>query len=325
MDQASVNFNRLLLGGRARETVKIVNKEFIPFSFAFDKASFQTEGQQPVLTVSPLAGVVGPGASFPVEVVFKPNEEKTFNYNVVCNVKRKAQPVVLNVKGEGYKIHAELALEDSATGRTQRILNAGVPEQLDFGPLQVHEKRSYTLVLSNKGSFNFDYVWQVKPNRGTVVVGDRMGDTPPYVSISTLQGVAEQDKEVQITIEYAPLETHVLDGTQLKMLIPSGPGESSYVIVLSGQSLRPRLDFSFQAHDFGPCFVKRGGGITAGEPSSPSRGKVPHEKVDLIVTNRDTQDHQLSTTFARTPYLEVDLQASMIERGQSIRVPIIFT
>jgi hypothetical protein len=52
--------------------------------------------------------VVGPNSSFPIDVLFKPVEEAAVGYNIVCKVKRKAQPLALKVKGEGYKIHAQL-------------------------------------------------------------------------------------------------------------------------------------------------------------------------------------------------------------------------
>merc|ERR1719502_842568 len=100
-----------------------------------------------MLSVVPRSGVVGPGASFPVEITFTPTEERYFNYNVVCNVKRQAQPIILNVKGEGYKIHTKLVLEENERGA--RELLPGVKEVLDFGTLQVQEKRTFTLRLSS--------------------------------------------------------------------------------------------------------------------------------------------------------------------------------
>jgi hydrocephalus-inducing protein len=52
-----------------------------------------------------MSGVVAPQSSIPIEILFQPKYELTYNYNLTCNVKRKARPLVLNVKGEGYKIH----------------------------------------------------------------------------------------------------------------------------------------------------------------------------------------------------------------------------
>lgn len=109
------------------------------------------------------------------------------------------------------------------------------------------------------------------------------------------------------------------------MLIPSGPGESSYTLELSGRARRPNVDFSVTRHDFGPCFVKRGGATTAGEPASPSRGNTPYERLDLVVTNRDLNDCLLSTTWQKQPHLDVHLVASMIGAGESLTIPIIFT
>ncbi len=57
------------------------------------------------LTVTPMSGVVPPQGQIPIEVLFQPKYELAFNYNLICNVKRKARPLVLNVKGEGCKIH----------------------------------------------------------------------------------------------------------------------------------------------------------------------------------------------------------------------------
>jgi hydrocephalus-inducing protein len=92
---------------------------------------------------------------------------------------------------------------------------------------------------------------------------------------------------------------------------------------LAGHARRPTVDFSVSAHDFGPCFVRKG--VSASEPTSPTRGNVPFEQLDLIITNRDNMDHWLSTAFQKTPFLDVQLVPSMIEAGSTLTVPIIFT
>jgi hypothetical protein len=57
--QPFINFGRLLLGGKARETLKLVNKEHIPFSFNFDKASYghQPGEDAPTIFINPEQGV----------------------------------------------------------------------------------------------------------------------------------------------------------------------------------------------------------------------------------------------------------------------------
>ena len=107
------------------------------------------------------------------------------------------------MKGEGYKIHAGLHVKDG------QVLHAGVKEVVDFGSnLQVHEKRSVTLILKNNGSFNFDFLWQII-YQGKKIGGYNASETiarrsvlPPYISISQMQGVAPQEGEVEFNIEY---------------------------------------------------------------------------------------------------------------------------
>ncbi|CAD7939993.1 unnamed protein product [Amoebophrya sp. A120] len=344
--QPFLNFGRLLLGGKARETLYIVNKEHIPFSFNFDKASYghQPKGVEanpmdtlvkaPTIFISPEQGVVGPNSSFPVDVLFRPAIEEAVSYNVVCKVKRKEQPLALKVKGEGYKIHAQLLVKESM----DRLLHPGVKEIVDFGSnLQVHERREAKLVLKNSGSFNFDFVWQIiyqgkKLTDNGSTQARRSAALPPYLTISQMQGVAPQEGEVEFTVEYAPLESHTLDGCILKLLIPSarqgpnrgGVDESCYLVELSGRARRPQVDFSFHNYDFGYCFIDKRAGATVAGDSMGSKKDQCFKKVDLVVTNRDVSDCLLSTTFQRTPYLDVQLDQSMIEAGQSMVVPVIF-
>eukprot|EP00928_Gymnodinium_smaydae_P044401 TRINITY_DN29620_c0_g4_i1.p1 TRINITY_DN29620_c0_g4~~TRINITY_DN29620_c0_g4_i1.p1 ORF type:complete len:3072 (+),score=826.41 TRINITY_DN29620_c0_g4_i1:896-10111(+) len=334
IDRPSVNFNRLLLGATAREKVHIINKEHIPFVFSVSKASYEGEGEA-VLAISPSQGVVGPGASFPIEVSFVPREEKAYNFNVVLDVKRRAQPLTLNIKGEGYKIHTKLVVVEKE--QEDRVLHPGVREQLDLGSMQVQDRRKITLRLTSPGyeaaagaadaagdeerpGVSYNFVWQVRSSRGELL-GVPTAWAPPYLSITPMQGVAAQGVETEIQVEYAPAEAHVLDGTVLRMLLPSSPGESSYSLELSGRARRPSVEFSVSNYDFGPCFVKRA--TSGAEPGSPAHRNF--ERLDILVTNRDPVDCWLSTTFQRTPTLDVQLPASMIPAGQTITVPVIFT
>jgi len=376
--QPFINFGRLLLGGKSRETLRLVNKEHIPFSFQFDRTSYGhqpgeskssayayddgTSAKAPTIFIHPESGVVGPNASFPIEILFKPMIEETVSHNIICKVKRKQQPLALKVKGEGYKIHASLVLREgssndsgsgmatgaSNTGAQDRILHPGVKEVVDFGSnLQVHEKRSFNLVLKNSGSFNFDYIWQILYQGKKISAKSHHGERhtqvlPPFISISSMQGVAPAEGEQEFTVEYAPLDTHSLDGCVLKLLIPSakkaGPGpavdESCFVVELTGRARRPQIDFSFTNYDFGHCFINKKATATVagfeppastGSPKSGGSKFQAFKKIDLVVSNRDVADCLLSTTFQRSPYLDVQLNQSMIEAGQSLIVPIVFS
>jgi hydrocephalus-inducing protein len=111
-------------------------------------------------------------------VVFQPKYELTYNYNITCNVKRKARPLVLNVKGEGYKIHHSVF----ADAEMKVKVTSKEPHIFDFGDFFINEKKSKTVVLTNSGEFNFDFVWKrqvnkyisITPETGTVQKGSQM-------------------------------------------------------------------------------------------------------------------------------------------------------
>eukprot|EP00434_Breviolum_minutum_P007893 symbB.v1.2.006964.t2/scaffold348.1/size222345/3 len=321
MDKPCINFGERLLQGVASESVLLVNKEHIPFSFQIDPASFQEEGGLQALSISPMSGVVGPDSSVTISVNFKPLEERPFNFNIACNIKRKKEPVILNVKGLGYKIHASLAIEEPA-GR--RVINSGVLETLDMGMLQVHERREVVLYLRNDSKRNFNYRMQmlVGANRRPKPIGSF--EKPPYIALSNPHGVAAHHEETPIELKYAPKDAHMLDGSILQVAIPAGPVEETFSIALTGGAKRSRVEFSFLSHDFGPCFIARGGATMAGEPFAPSED-MRYERVELIATNRDDSDCLISSTFQREPWLDVQLNAAMIEAGGSLRIPIVFS
>lgn len=108
-ESGKIRFGPLLLQGKNKETVKIINQEEIPFAFNFSRESIRGNPDYgDSLKVTPVSGVVPAQSELPIEVQFTPKFELTYNYNLTCNVKRKARPLVLNVKGEGYKIHHKI-------------------------------------------------------------------------------------------------------------------------------------------------------------------------------------------------------------------------
>lgn len=62
------------------------------------------------LLVTPMSGVVRPLGDHPIEIQFAPKVEREYNYNLVCNVKRRSRPITLNVKGIGYILHHSVFL-----------------------------------------------------------------------------------------------------------------------------------------------------------------------------------------------------------------------
>ena len=84
----------------------------------------------------------------------------TYNYNLICNVKRKARPLVLNVKGEGYKIHHSVFADVNRAPVTSKE-----PYKFEYGDFFINEKKSKLVTLTNNGEFNFDFVWKRQVNK----------------------------------------------------------------------------------------------------------------------------------------------------------------
>jgi hydrocephalus-inducing protein len=149
-------------------------------------------------------------------------------------------------------------------------------------------------------------------------------EKPPYLAISQGSGDVKVHEQIMLELTYAPRDVHTLEGSMLQIVIPAGPVETMFQIALGGGAKRSRVDFSFLTHDFGPCFIAKGGATMAGEPLSPSEDQR-YERVELIATNRDDSDCLISTTFQREPWLDVQLNAAMIAAGESMRIPIVFS
>ncbi len=88
----------------------------------------------------------------PVEIVFSPAVETSYNYNLNCIVKRKSRPVCINVKGIGYILHHGVFLSGNNTA-----LDSAAHHPIDFGNIYINEKRTRTIEIVNTGGFNFDY------------------------------------------------------------------------------------------------------------------------------------------------------------------------
>lgn len=111
-DAGKVNFGPLLIGGKNKEIVHLKNLENVPMSFTFEKESIRGESDYAdSLSVNPMSGVIKPQSDLSVEITFEPKVETSFNYNVLCNVKRKSRPISLNVKGIGYILHHSVFMQ----------------------------------------------------------------------------------------------------------------------------------------------------------------------------------------------------------------------
>jgi hydrocephalus-inducing protein len=119
-----------------------------------------------------------------------------YNYNLICNVKKKARPLVLNVKGVGYTIHHSVFF-----GEQKHKINGadasgkkGFP--ISFGDFFINEKKTKTLKICNEGEFNFDFVWKRSVNK--------------YITITPDTGTVRKGENQVFEIVYLPIAEHKL-------------------------------------------------------------------------------------------------------------------
>jgi hydrocephalus-inducing protein len=294
-DTGKIKFGPLLLGGKNKEVVALINQEHIPFSFSFAKESVKGSPDfGDSLRVSPMTGTVPAGSQVPVEVLFQPKYELNYNYNLICNVKRKERPLVLNVKGEGYKIHHSVF-----AGSNRVEMQAGEPHKFDFGDFFINEKKTKKVVVTNSGEFNFDFVWKRQVNK--------------YIQITPETGSVPKGEEVEFEITYLPIGEHQLKNYRLQLHIISGP---KYDFHLVGRARKPGIKLSATVIDFGPCFV--------------SRQPVAIKKL-LTVSNVDSSAISVETDWVKKPHLDVLLTPGQVlmpegsDDVEKLQIPILFT
>lgn len=70
-ESGKIKFGPLLLDGKNREVVNLINQELIPFSFNFTKESVKGSPDfGDSLRVNPMSGVVPAQSQIPIEILF---------------------------------------------------------------------------------------------------------------------------------------------------------------------------------------------------------------------------------------------------------------
>lgn len=138
-------------------------------------------------------------------------------------MKRKARPLVLNVKGEGYKIHHSVFADINRVN-----VKSSEPYKFDFGGFFINERKTKTVYLQNNGEFNFDFVWKRQINK--------------YITITPETGTVQKGSEVSFEITYLPLAEHQLKNYKLSLNIVSGP---KYDFLLNGSARKPGIKLNF--------------------------------------------------------------------------------
>lgn len=241
-DRTGVNFKSVLVGRQLKEVVKIKNTENMPFAFSFDGAS---NGEvrakcDSALQFNPSTGIVPALGETAVTVTFQPPTERSYNYNATCFVRKKPGALVLNIKGEGYEIQEKIVSELADSSQFELVASPGVDNVLDFGMLQVNERKSKRVVISNHGKVAFDFRWtpDVKTNG--------------LLSIHPEFGSVGKEERVVCELVFLPSAPMQLKPARMQCAITNG---RTYHVSVYGTGRKPPLRLSQTEHDFGPHFL----------------------------------------------------------------------
>ncbi|XP_068943597.1 hydrocephalus-inducing protein homolog [Petaurus breviceps papuanus] len=290
-----LTFSSILMGHEARETVHMINNEDQDFSFAFEESSCFSEGYINNLIVKPMEGMIPAMSRKPIDIFFTPKCEGEVNFNLICHVKRKAVPLTLNVKAEGYRMKVEIKCKESDGSVID--LSHLQPNVISFYEVEINESVQCDFTLINTGKFNFSVLSEF----------DGPKALQQYFTFSPMETVVEAGQSVPASLAFCPLKKCFVKGVELRLKITYGP---TYTCILMGSSVTPAIQFSFTSYNFGTCFIYLPG--------------MPLYKQILVITNNEEKPISLDCLYTNTAQLEVDFRVIVIKPGKSLEIPITF-
>ncbi|XP_072823786.1 hydrocephalus-inducing protein homolog [Vicugna pacos] len=295
LDKSHINFSCLLIGREARETVNVINKEEQGFSFAFLDNSRYSEGFSNSLVVCPMEGWLPPLSRFPIDIFFTPTQEGDVNFNLICNVKKKAHPLTLNVKAEGYVMNVEVKCKDRTGSIT--LLTPNQTTIVNFYEVELNECVQCEFGFINTGKFNFSFQAELSGPKSLL----------QYLEFSPIEGSVDVGQSAHTSLSFQPLKKCVLKDLELKIKISHGP---TFTCSISGCAVSPAVHFSFTSYNFGTCFIYQAG--------------MPPYKQVLVVTNKEETSMSIDCLYINTSHLEVNFRVDVIKPGKTLEIPITF-
>lgn len=289
---SKIDFGPLLLSGKSKEVVYIKNLDQSTYSFAFQKLGLKGTGAEHAnsLKIQPLTGQLPPGQDTPITLSFSPKMETDFNYNLQVLIPQKREPLTLNVKGRGYKLHHEMRLAGCAIEPRQKHL-------VDFGEMFVHEYRKKTIDIVNSGDFNIDFVVSKKPHA--------------TVTLQPESGTVRKGEQVSIEVIFQTVYNLTLS-SEFQIQIVSGP---IYEFQVQGAAKSPLLELTPRSINFGELILKKSG---------------VSKTVYIECTNVDKKTLAIESDFTKNEYLELKMpfgqtvQPFEDKKENILRLPLTF-
>ncbi|XP_074748293.1 hydrocephalus-inducing protein homolog isoform X5 [Strix uralensis] len=295
LDRSHLNFQSLLIGHEVHQTITIINSEKEAFSFAFRESSLFSEGCNASVKIEPLEGSITPLSRFPITVFFTPTLEGEAVFNLKCDVKRKTQPLSLNIKATGYSVHTSVRCEDSDGCVTE--LSAREINIIDFKEVQLNENVQHLFSIHNNSKFSFIFSWKLSGPAACKRV----------LTVTPQTGVVQAEGKAETQLAFHPQKMCSLKDVELTLQINQGP---TFTCVFLATVVVPTVHFSTTRLNFGTCFIYHAGMA----PSCQT----------LVITNQADKDVSLSCLFTSTAHLHVDFPGYVLRPGGTVEMPITF-
>ncbi|NXW03107.1 HYDIN protein, partial [Fregetta grallaria] len=295
LDRSHLNFHLLLIGHEVHQTIYMINSEKEAFSFAFRESSLFSEGCNASVKIEPLEGSIPPLSRLPLTVFFTPTLEGEAVFNLKCNVKRKIQPLSLNIKATGYSMNVSVRCEDS-DGRVTELSTREI-NVIDFKEVQLNENIKRVFSIHNKGKFSFTFSWELSGPAARKQV----------LTITPRTGTVQAEGKADTQLAFHPQKMCSLKDVELTLQISKGP---TFTCVFLASVVVPTVHFSTTSLNFGACFIYHAG--------------MPPARQTLTIANRADKDVSLNCLFTSTAHLEVDFPGYVLHPGGTVEVPITF-
>ncbi|XP_071670318.1 hydrocephalus-inducing protein homolog isoform X2 [Patagioenas fasciata] len=295
LDRSHLNFHLLLIGHKVQQTLYMINNEREAYSFAFREGSLFSEGCNSSVKIEPLEGSIAPLSRLPITVFFTPTLEGEVVFNIKCNVKRKTQPLSLNIKATGYSMNVSVRCERGDGCVTE--LSAKEINIIDFNEVQLNENIKRIFSIYNNGKFSFTFSWELS---GPTACKEVLTITPQM-------GAVQPEGKADTQLAFHPQKLGSLKDVELTLQISKGP---TFTCKLLATVVVPTVHFSTTRLNFGACFIYHAGMLPAQQT--------------LVITNKADKDVSLNCLFTSTAHLEMNFPGYILAPGQMVEVPITF-
>ncbi|XP_075621905.1 hydrocephalus-inducing protein homolog [Balearica regulorum gibbericeps] len=295
LDRSHLNFHLLLIGHEVHQTIYMINSEKEAFSFAFRESSLFSEGCNGSVKIEPLEGTIAPLSRLPITVSFTPTLEGEAVFNLKCNVKRKTQPLSLNIKATSYSMNVSVGCEDG-DGRVTE-LSAQEINVIDFKEVQLNENIKRIFSIRNNGKVSFTFSWELSGAAARKQV----------LAVAPRVGTVQAEGKAEIQLAFCPQKMCSLKDVELTLQISKGP---TFTCVFLATVVVPAVRFSTTRLNFGTCFIYCAG--------------MPPAQQTLLITNKADKDVSLNCLFTSTAHLKVDFSGRVLRPGEAVEVPIAF-